>query len=247
MTETQTTTAYQQSSEGIVGLTVEVKASAEYQTVGTALEYRFGVPVQPADVLQRHNELQTYASELAVGELRAHLDRKKAETHPNAASPQAAPQAAQQPAQAAAQPAPAQPSQPAAQPAQAAPAQPQQPAQPQGQQPSGGLLQGSKPQGKGTFQYPSTFTLPEELLKEQVREGIVEAGYDPDHFVVYDNRTGNNGLEAGGQAWSFATARAADNTAWQQHIGKSAAFYIDAQDAHHVTVKPSKKLAEATA
>lgn len=237
---------------GITRTTVEVRAGGSFQSVGFSMEYAYDQPVDPDDTGAVVSDLTEKGSTLAIQGLRDHLSRLAAEGHPDAQkSPlvqvgaQASHQQAAQPAQpAAAQPAqPAQPQQPAA-PAQPAQAQPQQPqaASPQPQQPY--LAQGQKPNNAGGFSYPPTQFLDSDGLVGQVKQGIEQAGYNPDEFVVFDNRPD---LEQGKASWSFCNVKAGQNTAWEQAIGKRAAFYVDANDPSSVSVKPTKTLSEATA
>ncbi|MGH3442022.1 MAG: hypothetical protein ACRDUY_08255, partial [Nitriliruptorales bacterium] len=115
----------------------------------------------------------------------------------------------------------------------------------QGQQNFAAHLQvGSSPKG-GQVRYVPTSVLPQQAFEQAIRNHITSLGFAEADFVVFDNRTGNYGLEDGKQAYSAATVKPRRETHVAATIGeKTSAFYVDFQQDGTLTVKASKKLEE---
>ena len=238
--------------EGITGFTVEARATGDYQSYATRLEYSFGRVVGNVDVVQPHEEMATFVSELAVDQLTKHLKRVEAEaaqrrTVGSQPQPQEAPQpaggsapmagGAGAPAQAPSpQPAPA----PMTAPQQAPPQPPQQ--QPQPQPAPQGLqwATGQRPQGKGTVRYVTSASLPTDQLKTAVAAAIREAGDDPDKFAIFDNRVGERGFESGGLNYSVAAVKPKNDTPLAQQLGSRGVYFVDFNDDGTIRVKASR-------
>ena len=96
-------------------------------------------------------------------------------------------------------PAPAPAPQPVAQPA---------PAQP-GQLP---WAKATKPNGHGEFKYLPTSYLSQPDFIEQAKAQLPGLGVNPDEVKVFDNRTGNYGLESGNEGYSPGVVKVNDDS-----------------------------------
>lgn len=136
---------------------------------------------------------------------------------------------------------------PAPQPATQTPASPPQ-AAPAQQQQQVVWATGSNPRGD-TFEYRPTTNLPTETFKNVIKQRIAEAGEDPNHFAIFDERMGARGLEAGGSNYGPATVKTTTShpahAAMKQGNKVSAAFFVDFTKDGNVKVNATNKFKEA--
>ena len=241
--------------EGITGFTVEARATGDYQSYATRLEYSFGRVVGNVDVVQPHEEMATFVSELAVDQLTKHLKRVEAEAaQRRTVGSQPQPQEAPQPAggsapMAGGAGAPAQA--PSPQPAPAPMTAPQQPPQQQPQpQPAPQGLQwatGQRPQGKGTVRYVTSASMPTDQFKSEIAGAIRAVGDNPDQFVIFDNRIGQRGFESGAQNYSVAAVKPTQGSPLEQQLGSRSAYFVDFNDDGTIRVKASRDYEQTNA
>lgn len=239
--------------EGYTTFAVRSSRSRDYQTEQVELTYELGRPVHYADLVQQLADAQKLAAECAEQALQAALDEK---AQAQAGQVAAASQALQQ--HAGATPIPTNPAagspQPAAPTGAAAPApapafpQPGGVAAPVAPADGGAFgnglpkVRGSKPQNKGTFDYVPTSSMPANVFVGKVADGVRAAGYDPDHFTIFDNRAR---AEQGEPQWGVGRVVASQGGPWEAAMGNGTAFYIDFQDSGELTARPTKDLEKA--
>lgn len=105
---------------------------------------------------------------------------------------------------------------------------------------------GNKPQNRGTFRFRTTAVFPSEALINTVKAGIAQQGYDPNEFLVFDERSSGGqypGLEQGGTAYGPASVKAKSDGRYAG-LGKSQAFYADFDDDGTIKVTATKRLRE---
>lgn len=229
--ETQNERAFQVSEDGIVGFYAESGVSRDYQPEKFGIHYRFAKAVNYIDAVQRFDEIQQLATEHANGR----LDQRLAQS--DAAKVQASPAPAPQAPVASEPPR-------APHPAEAEAAVANAGGQLVDGPPAGGLpvQVGTSPKGSQVRYVPSS-ALPSRAFEDVVKTQIRELGFDPDEFIVFDNRTTREGakfkgLEDGGQNYSAANVQAKNDTTAKAMIEK-AAFYVDFTEDGKVLVKAS--------
>lgn len=230
---------YDPEQEGIVAFEVAVSPSRDFQSTRTTIRYEFGGPVGPEDLVEPHADAAELAAELAEAQLDQLVAEKEAKGQQEKER-QAKSSGKKKPAK-----------------KQAAKKTAGRKSKPKTQDDDGDQLdwkQASKPNNKGTFRYRSTDDLDSDALKVMVSQAIEDAGADPELHVVYDERIGKNGLEAGKSRWSFATVKPTeDNPAYDWMLGEAsngnefvkASFYVDFNEDGTVRVKPSNAYKEA--
>lgn len=98
-----------------------------------------------------------------------------------------------------------------------------------------------KGQNKDLYFLPTT-VMPTEALKQRVANVIREHGLDANHFVVFDNRPGDKGLEAGQPNYSVARVVAGQDGPFAQQLGNKTAFFIDFTREGALKVTPSNEM-----
>lgn len=112
-------------------------------------------------------------------------------------------------------------------------------------------MNGSK-KGGGTIKFRPTTNLPTETFKQEVLKKIAASG-DPNagSYVVYDERLGPDGLEAGGESYGVASVKTREghpaHQAMKKGRGVQQAYFVDFTSAGGVKVTKSQKLEEAEA
>ena len=214
---------------GYTGFSVTAGITTDYGEHKTSitLHGEFAEPASASDLVQAEAE----AYELAVETAKAHHDQRRGKAQA-AEVPQSQAQAAAQVQQQTGAEHVGGPA-PAPTPVQSS------------QQADQGLPTGKRPNGRGTFSYPPTSALSTEQLQERVREEIGKAGWNPQDWVVWDERIGANGLENGGERYSFASVKAANESAYTAALGNRQAFRVDLNDQNKIVVAPTKALEEA--
>jgi len=109
------------------------------------------------------------------------------------------------------------------------------------------VLQGTKPQNGGVISYVATSELSEQDFKTEIAQGIRGEGYDPEAFVVFDNRKGKYGVEDGKESWAVAAVMPKQETHMASVLGdKTKAFFVDFDGTGTVKVKATNKLEDYT-
>ena len=216
---------YQPSpGEGLTSISIEVTPSWGYQKASVQGTYVFPEPRSYSEALPVIDDLYAALEEDAAARVDA-LVKLKTEREAALRGPAAAP----------AGPAPA--PQPA--PSQAAPGRAPHPAQ-AGQlieQQLGGQLigenglqwaVGQKPNNRGSFKYATTSTVSSDQFKQLAASALSQAGVDPQQVNVFDDRTGNYGLEGGNTAYSAGKAKAGKDSQLKQLLGdRDTVAYLD--------------------
>ena len=184
-------TGYQPGDgEGFTSIEVEVTPSWGYQKLAIRGTYVFPSPRSYSEALPAVDEVHYGLMEEATLRLDAMVDlaREKDAALKAAKRPVAAPQAPQAPApQRAAAPAPA----------------------PQGQLQ---WAEGKKPNDHGTFKYLPSSVLPTDQFLDQAKGQLPGLGLSTEEVRVFDNRTGNYGLESGNASYSPGVVKVNDGT-----------------------------------
>lgn len=229
MTDTATEQQAIPAGEGITSFEVSAtygdKVNGILVSQTTRLGYEFGRPVQSVDLVEPHAEASGLAYDLAQRD----VEQRVAEIKANQPAPTipAAPQPQTQAAGAGAPP-PQVPQAPAAAPA-----------------PSGdGWAVGQKPNGKGQIRYVTTNAMSTDAFRDAIAQAIAAAGYDPSSYLIYDNRVGDRGLEAGETNWSVANVKPAEGNPMADDPdfktdrgGTKSAFFVDFNADGSVKVK----------
>lgn len=224
-------TGYQPSpGEGITSIAFEVTPSWGYQKVAVQGTYVFPEPRSYSEALPAIEELYAALEEDAAGRVDSLVALK---------NEREAARKAPAPTPAAAGPAPA--TQPA--PSQAAPAQAPHPAQSAdqliqsqlggqevGSQQPGQMpwAVGQKPNNRGSFKYLPTSAVSSDDFKQRATRALQGVGVDPAMVVVFDDRTGQYGLEGGNTSYSAGKAKAGNDTQLKQLLGnRDTVAYLD--------------------
>lgn len=215
---------YQPSpGEGLAYIDIEVRPSRQYQTVGISGRVVFPEPRSYSEALPAIEDAYQALEELAnqkVDQLAAVRDSAPAAGGPVPAT---------QPASSQAAPAPAPQTQATPQQAHTNITQ-QLGGQEIGGQTAGGLqwAVGQKPQDRGTVKYVTTASVSAEQFREQANQAIAGLGVDVSQVTVFDDRTGNYGLEGGNTAYSAGKAKAGKDTQLKQLLGnRDIVAYLD--------------------
>ena len=225
---------YQPSpGEGLREVTVEVFPSWGYQKVSLQGTVVFPEPRSYSEALPAIEDAYQALEENA----REKVDRLiaiKEEYEQRARSQPATggPAAATQPATSQAAPSPA--PQPQVTPQQAhANVTQQLGGQEIGGQTAGGLqwAVGQKPNNRGSFKYITTASVSTDQFREQANQAIAGLGVDVSQVTVFDDRTGNYGLEGGNTTYSAGKAKAGKDTQLKQMLGnRDIVAYLDFKD-----------------
>lgn len=196
--------------EGLAHVDVEVRPSWGFQTVGISGRYEFPEPRPFGEALPAIDELYSGLRDIATEKVNDLVSLR--EQHESAAS---SAQLGRQ-RQAAAAPAAA-PAAPAQQAATAAPAP----------QASDSWQLGTKPNGKGTFKFLPTSVVSGQAFIEQAKAAIAFEGYNPDDVIVFDDRTGQYGLESGKQAYAAGKVKARKDSPLDAALDGKSIAYVD--------------------
>lgn len=246
MSETQQTVQQETvpAGEGYTGFEVNAsfgdKVGQTLISHSTKVVYVFGREVGSVDLVEPHSKAAALAHELAKREVENRVAAFRQETGATVAPTPPAPQPAAPaaPAQAPAPvPAPQQQAAPAPAPApQAAPAD---------GDPRQGV--GQRPNGKGQIRFFTTAQLSSDDFKARIGQALQALGEDPAEFVIYDERTGNRGLESGGENFSTASVKPVDGTLAAEQAamktqrgGTKTAYYVDMEADGSVSLSASK-------
>lgn len=181
-------TGYQPAQgEGLTSITVEVSPSRSYQKVLVSGTVSFPTPRSYSEALPAIEELHAALQEDAL----ARLDELVGKTE-------------------AAKPAPAQAPAPTAPVAPVAPAPAPTPTSHQPVQLQ--WAQGVKPNDHGNFKYLPTSVLPTSDFIDQAKAQLTSVGLNPDDVKVFDNRTGQYGLESGNKGYSPGVVKVNEGT-----------------------------------
>ena len=218
---------YQPSpGEGLSFIDIEVRPSRQYQTVGVSGRSVFPEPRSYSEALPAIEDAYQALEELAnqkVDQLAAVRDSAPAAGGPAAATQPASSQAAPSPAP-----------QPQVTPQQAhANVTQQLGGQEIGGQTAGGLqwAVGQKPNNRGSVKYVTTASVSTDQFREQANRAIAGLGVDVSQVTVFDDRTGNYGLEGGNTTYSAGKAKAGKDTQLKQMLGnRDIVAYLDFQD-----------------
>ena len=215
---------YQPSpGEGLAYIDIEVRPSRQYQTVGMSGRVVFPEPRSYSEALPAIEDAYQALEELAnakIDQLAAVRDTAPAGGGPAPASQPAASQAA---------PAPA-PQPQAQQPMSADQFAGQLGGQQIGGQTAAGQqwAVGQKPNGRGSFKYLTTATVPTDQFRQLANQSLQQLGVDPQHVMVFDDRTGQYGLEGGNTTYSAGKAKAGKDTQLKQMLGdRDIVAYLD--------------------
>jgi hypothetical protein len=85
---------------------------------------------------------------------------------------------------------------------------PQAPAAPAGN----GWAIANKPGGKGSFRYLTTAAFPSASFRDAIKDQLPALGINPEEVDVFDDRTGNYGLEGGNEGYTAGKIKAKDGT-----------------------------------
>lgn len=98
-----------------------------------------------------------------------------------------------------------------------------------------------KPNGAGSFKYLPTSVVPRARLIDMVTAKLPEMGINPDEVVVFDDRTGDRGIESGGQAYCVGKVKAkSDSRLTAAMQGKQILANIDFEPGGQVKVTLSR-------
>lgn len=85
-----------------------------------------------------------------------------------------------------------------------------------------------KPNGAGSFEYPSTVSYSKEKFIEEAKRIIPTLGIDPAEVVVFDDRGGPKGIEAGNEYYCAGKVKARQDSMLMRAMqGKSIVANID--------------------
>lgn len=85
-----------------------------------------------------------------------------------------------------------------------------------------------KPNGAGTFKYLPTSVVPRERFIEMAKAKLPEFGLSEDVVNIFDDRTGDRGIEGGGQSYTAGKIKAKPDSALAAAMeGKSIVGNID--------------------
>ncbi len=176
--------------EGITTVNITARPSRQYQTVEVQLGYSFPQPTAYTDALPVLSDLWDQVSEEANQRLDELVAAKGATEVATIA------QAVAQPTTVVTN---------AAIPQQRTAAAPAAGA--------GGWATGTKPNGNGTFEYLPTSVFPMDRFKDEATRLALETGLPGDQIEVWDDRSGNYGLESGNPQYSCGKVKAKKDTA----------------------------------
>jgi len=77
----------------------------------------------------------------------------------------------------------------------------------------------SKPQGKGQYRYVTTTHYPSDKFKADAATLVAQAGINPEHVDIWDDRTGKYGLESGNESYTPGKVKVKDGTPLAQAMG----------------------------
>jgi|DEB0MinimDraft_10_1074344.scaffolds.fasta_scaffold00051_16 hypothetical protein len=98
-----------------------------------------------------------------------------------------------------------------------------------------------KPNGAGSFRYLPTSVVPRQRLIEMVTEKLPALGIDPEQVVVFDDRTGDRGIEGGGQSYCVGKVKAkSDSPLTAAMQGKQILANVDFEPGGQVKVTLSR-------
>lgn len=175
------------AGEGFAFIDVEVRPSIGFQTVGLTARLVFPEPRSYAEALPAVEETRLQLEELALAAVDGLVkvrEEREGKKRPAPAAP--APAAPQAPAQ----------------PGQLPPSQP-------GQLP---WAKGIKPNGHGDFKFLPTSYLSQDDFIAQAKAQLPALGIPADDVKVFDNRTGNYGLEGGHESYSPGVVKVNDDS-----------------------------------
>jgi hypothetical protein len=77
---------------------------------------------------------------------------------------------------------------------------------------SDGWAVATKPQGKGQYRYVTTAHYPSDKFKADAAALVAQAGINPEHVDIWDDRTGKYGLESGNESYTAGKVKVKDGT-----------------------------------
>jgi hypothetical protein len=90
---------------------------------------------------------------------------------------------------------------------------------------------GYKPNGAGSFRYPSTLSYSKERFIEEAKKLLPGLGIPADEVVIFDDRGGTKGIEAGNEYYCAGKVKARQESKLNQAMqGKSIVANIDFGD-----------------
>jgi hypothetical protein len=101
---------------------------------------------------------------------------------------------------------------------------------------------GQKPNSAGTFKYLPTSVVSREEFISKATGCLAELGINPSDVNIYDDRTGDRGLESGGQSYTAGKVKVKpDTTLAEMMQGKTILAGVDFTDNGGVKVVPSRE------
>lgn len=98
-----------------------------------------------------------------------------------------------------------------------------------------------KPNGAGTFRYLPTSVVPRERFLEMAKSKLADFGLSEEIVNVFDDRTGDRGIENGGQSYTAGKIKAKPDTALAAAMqGKTIVANIDFAPGGDLKVSLSK-------
>lgn len=98
-----------------------------------------------------------------------------------------------------------------------------------------------KPNGAGTFRYLPTSVVSRERFLEMAKSKLADFGLNEDVVNIFDDRTGDRGIERGGQSYTAGKIKAKPDTALAAAMqGKTIIANIDFSPGGDVKVSLSK-------
>lgn len=194
--------------EGITHLDIEVAPSFEYQSAPLRGRVEFPSPRSPAEINEAYDAYYEHLKGLAKAKVNdLVVEKRAAEQRVKQQAGQQAQQAATQAAQSGGQ---------------------QAPQQNQGQQQGGSPWEiGTKPNNKGTFKYLPTSVFSKDDFLAAAEQLAQAEGIDTDQTIIWDDRTGNYGLESGKNQYAAGKIKAKDDTVYKASLGGRSLGYLD--------------------
>ena len=99
----------------------------------------------------------------------------------------------------------------------------------------------SKPEGRGSFRYLPTTVVTESEFVNRAKAKLPDMGFDVDQLVVFDDRGGARGIEAGNEFYCAGKVKARNDSALAAAMqGKSIVANIDFDDSGDLKVTLSR-------